>query len=117
MERMESATKTPMKSTIPAPAAGEVLYLTEEAAAARYSVSVNFLRRLRYAGKLACLAIGPRLVRYSLASLDAHFAALAQGGEAPRKGAAKGVCNAYRARRNLRPKAKVAVPAGDTVNA
>lgn len=78
-----------------------VLFLTEEAAAARYSVSVNTLRRMRYAGRIACMSIGPRLVRYSVASLDAYFAALTVGGESG-KGAAKGRCIAWRSRRNLK---------------
>jgi hypothetical protein len=86
----------------------QAIYIPEEVAAARYSLSVTSLRRLRYTGKLKCVALSARCIRYSVASLDAHFAALAQGGDSVNKGAAKGKCGAWRARRNLRPTGKTA---------
>lgn len=112
--------KTATQTAAPAPV-GEVLFINEESAAARYSVSVNFIRRLRYAGKLKAVAIGPRLVRYSVASLDAHFAAIARGGDGKAGDAPRGRCNAWRSRRNIRPKATAAkstgTASGDTTTA
>ena len=105
-----------MKDTAAKPAApGAVLYLTEEAAAARFSVSVNTLRRLRYQGKLRAIAAGPRLIRYSVASLDAYFEALASGGDGKAGAAPKGRCVAWRGRRNLRKPA--AKSTGETAGA
>lgn len=96
----------------PAPAPAGPLYITEEAAAARYSVSLNTIRRMRYSGKITAIAIGAKLVRLSVASLDAYFAGLALGGGVEKKGIAKGACSAWRARRNLRPKTIPAKSAG-----
>lgn len=111
--------KTP--ATTAGPATAGPLYITEEAAAARYSVSLNTIRRMRYSGKITAIAIGAKLVRLSVASLDAYFAGLALGGGVEKKGIAKGACSAWRARRNLRPKTipakSTGASSGDAVSA
>lgn len=81
-----------------------VLYITEEDAAARYSVSTTFIRRLRLTGRLACIAIGPKTIRYSVADLDRHFAALAVGGASGRCGAVKGEMKSWRASSRNKPR-------------
>lgn len=122
----------PKQSTKPSPAAilaaqavlsahEEPRSLTEEEAARRHSLSINTIRRWRLGGKIRAFALGPRLVRIDRESLDGFVAELSRGGDSGKKGVAKGICGAWRSRRNLRLKTAPAVASvaatGDAANA
>ena len=67
-------------------------YEDEIACAARYGVSVFFIRRLRYQGKIPAAAINGRMIRYPVAEVRAYFERATTVG-------AKGKCGVWAAKR------------------